>query len=259
MTMNKNKRNAKRIVVVMGATLVLVVGGCGSGNKSPANRGFFTSGSREADQRAEQRMAKAEQLEGTGAGNEKGSKTAKNPENVTDAKSSAATDKAAVDKKVVVDGKVVNTATAGAAAQVQGKTTLYDRLGGEKGVTAIVNDFMPRALQDPRVNWKRNGVKHGGFNWSRNKPATWDDSPANVEQLKKHLVQFLTLSTGGPAHYDGKDMASSHAGLHITNPEFDAAIGDLKASLDQLQIANKEQKELLAIVESTRPQVVEQR
>ena len=94
---------------------------------------------------------------------------------------------------------------------------------------------------------------------SRNKPATWDDSPANVEQLKKHLVQFLTLSTGGPAHYDGKDMASAHNGLHITNPEFDAAIGDLKASLDQLQIANKEQKELLAIVESTRPQVVEQR
>ena len=40
--------------------------------------------------------------------------------------------------------------------------------------------------------------------------------------------------------------------MHISNPEFDAAIGDLKASLDKLQIPNKEQKELLAIVESTR-------
>ena len=42
-------------------------------------------------------------------------------------------------------------------------------------------------------------------------------------------------------------------------PEFDAALGDLKASLDKLQIPNKEQKELLAIVETTRPEIVEER
>jgi hemoglobin len=33
-------------------------------------------------------------------------------------------------------------------------------------------------------------------------------------------------------------------------------VGDLKASLDRLQIADREQKELLAIIESTRPQIV---
>ena len=44
--------------------------------------------------------------------------------------------------------------------------------------------------------------------------------------------------------------------MRITNPEFDAAVGDLKATLDKLQIPNTEQKELLAIVESTRPQIV---
>jgi len=44
--------------------------------------------------------------------------------------------------------------------------------------------------------------------------------------------------------------------MNITNPEFDATIGDLKATLDKLQIPNREQKELLAIVESTRPQIV---
>jgi hemoglobin len=47
--------------------------------------------------------------------------------------------------------------------------------------------------------------------------------------------------------------------MHITNPEFDAAVGDLKATLDKLQIANQEQKELLSIVESTREQIVEDR
>ena len=54
-------------------------------------------------------------------------------------------------------------------------------------------------------------------------------------------------------------MRPAHAGLHIGNPEFDAALGDLKASLDKLQVPNKEQKELLAIIESTRPQIVEER
>ncbi len=54
-------------------------------------------------------------------------------------------------------------------------------------------------------------------------------------------------------------MKSAHADLHITNAEFDAAVGDLKASLDKLQIPNREQKELLAIAESTRPQIVVER
>jgi hypothetical protein len=45
----------------------------------------------------------------------------------------------------------------------------------------------------------------------------------------------------------------------ISNPEFDAAAGDLKASLDTLKVPNKGQKDLLAIVESTRPQIVTKR
>jgi hypothetical protein len=47
--------------------------------------------------------------------------------------------------------------------------------------------------------------------------------------------------------------------MHISNPEFDATIGDLKASLDKLQVPSKEQKELLSIVESTRPLIVQER
>jgi hemoglobin len=80
-----------------------------------------------------------------------------------------------------------------------------------------------------------------------------------VQQLKKHIMQFISLSTGGPNFYDGREMKDSHAGLHITNGEFEAADGDLKASMDKLQVGDKEQRELLAIIESTRTQVVEER
>ena len=195
---------------------------------------FFTSGSREADQRASQRMAKEEQLSGSGEGaGEKGVKEAR----------SVSTEPGSGTSK---------------AAQVEGKLALFDRLGGEAGISNIIADFLPRALQDPRVNWERIGVRRGGF-FKRERSPLWKGTPENVAFLKKHLVQFLILATGGPAKYEGHEMTSAHAGLRITNPEFDASIGDLKASLDRLRIPNKEQKELLAIVESTRPQVVTER
>ena len=183
-------------------------------------------------------MARDEQLAGSGEGTGEKEK-----------KSSAS--------KVKEPASPAGTNTA--AVQAEGKVALFDRLGGEKGIVAIVNDFTPRALQDPRVNWAREDVKQGGFSLHSGKSVTWNATPENVTRLKKHMVQFIALATGGPAHYEGKEMKSAHANLHIANAEFDAAVGDLKASLDKLKIANKEQKELLAIIESTRPEIVVER
>ena len=54
-------------------------------------------------------------------------------------------------------------------------------------------------------------------------------------------------------------MVASHAGMQITNAEFEASVGDLKATLDAHKVQTQEQKELLAIVETTRPQMVSDR
>jgi hemoglobin len=223
------------------SALLFAIAGCGTGKTGGKKSEFFTSGSREADQRASQTMAKHEQLTGSGEGaGEKGAKKAKAARAEKDDPAAGATNK---------------------PAQVEGKLALFDRLGGEPGVSNIVTDFLPRALQDPRVNWQRKSIQRGKFSFRRNRAesALWNPTPENVETLKKHLVQFLALATGGPARYDGGEMKNTHAEMRISNSEFDAVIGDLKASLDKLQVPNKEQKELLAIVESTRPQIVTQR
>jgi hemoglobin len=190
------------------------------GETTRQDRSFFTSGSREADQRAEQRMAKAEQLRGN---------VGSNP----------------------ADPKGDETTPA--------KKSLYERLGGEAGVTAIIDDFVTRSLADPRVNWERKAVSGGGVLSLGKKPDPWPATAENVKKMKQHIAQFLAVATGGPTTYGGRNMTEVHKGMRISNAEFDAAVGDLKATLDKLRIGIDEQKELLAIIESTRPQVVEAR
>jgi hemoglobin len=221
--------------------LVIAIGGTGCGGAKVGKKkdDFFTSGDRAADQRASQTMAKHEQMTGTGEGT--GEKDVK---------------KAKVEKKEGNGSSVSNK-----AATVEGKMALFDRLGGTPGISNIVADFLPRALNDPRVNWARKDIGGSRFSFRKNRDdkARWEATPENIATLHKHMVQFVALATGGPSKYDGKEMKPVHGDMKITNPEFDAVIGDLKASLDKLQIPNKEQKELLAIVESTRPQIVTQR
>jgi hypothetical protein len=128
-----------------------------------------------------------------------------------------------------------------------------------EGVALIVEDWVNRAIADPRVNWERKGITKGGFGFDRGQSVEWPNTPENGTKMKKHIAQFLTLSTGGAPLYEGKEMKAAHGGMHISNAEFDAAVGDLKASLDNLGVPTEEQKELLAIIESTRPQIAAER
>src|SRR5215212_7550530 len=106
------KRMISVFCVAIAIVLSAVAVGCGGGQEKK-DRDFSTSGSREADQRADQRMAQARQLEG-GGGSE---------------------DKKKTDKP--------GSGTAGADTA---KKSLYERLGGEARINEIVDDFVTRAL-----------------------------------------------------------------------------------------------------------------
>lgn len=124
--------------------------------------------------------------------------------------------------------------------------SLYDRLGGEPAITAVIDDFVNRAAGDPAVNFTRKGT-----------PKEWAATPENVAMLKKHLTQFVCGATGGPQVYEGKDLKVTHEGMQITEAEFGAIAGDLKATLDKFNVPEKEQQELLAIVGTTKGSIVE--
>jgi hemoglobin len=133
------------------------------------------------------------------------------------------------------------------AAEKEPTRSLYDRLGGENAIRAVVDDFVPRAAADEKVNFTRKGVP--GHEWQA--------TPQNIEKLKTRLVQFIGVATGGPQKYEGQDMGTAHKGMKITDAEFDALANDLKLSLDKLNVPAREQKELLEIVGSTRGVIVD--
>jgi hemoglobin len=123
---------------------------------------------------------------------------------------------------------------------------LYERLGGDAAVTAVVDDFVTRALADPKANFTRKGTAR-----------EWKATPENVAVLKRQMVQIIGSVTGGPQKYTGSSMKEAHKGMKITAAEFDALAADLKASLEKAKVPAKEQGELLAIVAGTKKDIVE--
>jgi hemoglobin len=120
---------------------------------------------------------------------------------------------------------------------------LWTRLGGEPAVKAVVHDFVIKAANDSKVDFTRGGKYK------------LDDS--GVIHLEELLVQLISQVTGGPLKYTGRDMKSSHAGMEITNEQFDALAGDLIEVLNAYKVPEKERNELVAIVASTRKDIVE--
>ncbi|MES1256844.1 MAG: group 1 truncated hemoglobin [Acidobacteriota bacterium] len=120
--------------------------------------------------------------------------------------------------------------------------SLYDRLGGQPAVEAVANDLVDRILADNRVN-----------KWFTHAAA----STENANAYKAKLAIFLCAGLGGPCKYTGLDMVSAHKGRAVTSEAFDAVAEDLVADLDQLKVPAKEKGEVMTIVGSLKPSIVQ--
>jgi hemoglobin len=114
---------------------------------------------------------------------------------------------------------------------------LYLRLGGQKAIEAVVDDFLPRVKADPLLRARFAG--------------------SNGPRLRAGLVAFLAHAAGGTQQYKGPSMRLAHRGMEVSDAEFDALTADLAASLEKLAVPEREAKALLAIVEAERKEIVE--
>lgn len=118
-------------------------------------------------------------------------------------------------------------------------STLYERLGGEAAVNAAVDIFYRHVLLDDRINY-------------------WFDGIDMDRQAAKQKA-FMTMAFGGPHAYSGKDMRKAHEAMvakGLNDTHFDAVAENLDKSLTELNVPRADIDEVLAIVESTRGDVL---
>lgn len=123
------------------------------------------------------------------------------------------------------------------------KNTLWDRLGGEAGVTKIVDDFVNLAAPDAKVDFFRRGK--------------FQMAPDQVVKMKREMVEQISQASGGPLKYTGPDMKKVHKSMGITEAQFNAAAAHLKKALEKNNVAAEDVKKVLDAVGSYRKEIVE--
>ncbi len=122
--------------------------------------------------------------------------------------------------------------------------SLYERLGGVYGIAGAVDILVDRLFANVAVNANQAVHVHHG-------------NPANAAGYKFLVTAWSIEAAGGPTCYPGRDMVKTHTTLDITGPEFDAVAMEIAATLNFLGVPTAEHQEFMAIIESYRPQVIE--
>lgn len=113
---------------------------------------------------------------------------------------------------------------------------LFERLGGEAAVEASVEKLYERISTDP--------VLQPIF------------VSSDLRVLKRKQRQFLTMAFGGPVQLAGKSLPEAHAGRGITEAHFGAVAGHLSAVLRELDVADADRREVLAIVVAQKDAII---
>jgi hemoglobin len=139
---------------------------------------------------------------------------------------------------VPLRGQPLAAAGPGPAAKPVDPKSLYARLGQRPGIEAVMTDFVGRAARDRRI------------------------APRFAKTDAKMLIAKLTdqvcEATGGPCKYTGKDMKTVHAGMKITNREWNITGAHMTAAMRAKRVPRKEQQEVMTLLGSMKADIVGQ-
>jgi hemoglobin len=126
--------------------------------------------------------------------------------------------------------------------QAEDPRALYDRLGGVYAIAVVVDDFIDRVMNDPRLN--------------ANPRVDAAHHRVSSQGFKYYVTEMVCWAAGGPQTYSGRSMLDVHKELQISAGEWDAFMDDLHQSLTTFEVPARESAELVAIVESTKEDIV---
>src|SRR5437764_12798603 len=114
--------------------------------------------------------------------------------------------------------------------------TLYERLGGAPAIDAVVDELYRRILADPEL------VPFFGR--------------VNMRSQTGRMRAFVTMVTGGPNEYHGRDMKTAHQRHAVEDRHFDLVAGHLVATLEVAGADPVAADELVTMVAGLRGDVV---
>lgn len=119
--------------------------------------------------------------------------------------------------------------------------TLYERLGGARGIAALVDDVVEAHMANPVV---------------RTRFLPYRDRPDTLAKVKQNTCAFFGAGSGGPEQYSGRSMPDAHRGMNISEQEYLAVVDDILDTLDKHKLDEQTRKDVLAIVYSLKGQII---
>lgn len=120
--------------------------------------------------------------------------------------------------------------------------SLYDRVGGINNIAVLIDDVIERSYVDP--------VLHAN-------PKIADAHKRFPKPVYKFNATALACQVmGGPQKYTGRTIKEAHKHLDVTEKEWNALIKIFRESMTGFKVPQREQEEVIAIIESTKGDVV---
>lgn len=128
------------------------------------------------------------------------------------------------------------TLTLGACSAVPDEDNLYLALGGEQAIAVIVENFILEIARDERI------IDH--FEVS------------NVQRFRVMMNEHLCMVADGPCAYTGDSMIDTHAGMGVTEGDFNAIVENMMAAMNKAGIPLGPQNRLLARLATFRGEIL---
>ncbi|HSO88867.1 MAG TPA: group 1 truncated hemoglobin [Draconibacterium sp.] len=119
--------------------------------------------------------------------------------------------------------------------------SLFERLGGTSGITAIVDDVIENHMNNPVI---------------RARFAPYAEMPERFAKIRQHTIDFFSAGSSGPVEYKGREMPETHTGMNISAAEYMAAVDDIMVVLEKYKIDEESKKDVLAILWALKEMII---
>jgi hemoglobin len=121
---------------------------------------------------------------------------------------------------------------------IEQNQVLYEQIGGSAKVAEIVDNFISEIEYSPEI-----------FPYFEN---------TDVSRFREKLIEHLCILTSGPCNYTGDTMVQVHAGMGISERDFNKGVDLFINAMNKAGIEHRLQNQVIATMAPTRGDIIYQ-